>query len=96
MKLVIAPVVSAVGAGAAFDISAFVEGNIRTLVSAKHHMSGTTTTDSVSTALTVVTTTPGAGQIQLSDKKEVTCGDALATTDILALMVEYELENLRL
>jgi len=39
--------------------------------------------------LTIVTTTPAAGQIQLVDENNVVLGDATADGDLLILVLEY-------
>jgi len=39
--------------------------------------------------LTIVTTTPAAGQIQLVDKNNVVLGDATVDGDLLILVLEY-------
>ena len=96
MKLVKFPVTTSIGAGTAIDISALVEGNVRTLVAARKFIGSDGTAAAAHSALTVVTATPAAGEIQLSGKKEVKCGDALDSMAELTMMVEYELENLRI
>jgi len=40
-----------------------------------------------SSALTIVTTTPGTGEIQLYDYNNVRCGDALSARDLLVLRI---------
>ena len=96
MKLVKFPVTTSISAGTAIDISSVVKGNVRTLNSAWLFIGSDGTAPAAHSALTVVTATPAAGEIQLSGKKEVKCGDALDSMAELTLMVEYELENLRL
>lgn len=96
MKLVKFPVITSISAGDPIDISAFVEGNVRTLNAARKFIGSDGTAAAAHSALTVVTAAPAAGEIQLSGKKEVKCGDALDSKAELTLMVEYELENLRL
>jgi len=91
-ELVVVPITTSIAAGTAIDISALVRGNIRTLTSAYKFVGSDGTVAAAHSTLTVVTVAPAAGQIQLSDKKEVTCGDALDAKASLILLVEYEHE----
>lgn len=77
------------------DITKFVERDVRAIASAVWY-DDSAMAESKVVPLTVVTAAPGAGEIQLTDVKEVTMGDTPTEDDILGLLVEYKGENLRL
>ena len=87
MVQVIIEFTDSIAAGTEIDISREVPGPIHAIIRALRHMSGTTTANSTTTELTVVTTTPASGQIQLKSPKSIVLGDAVDPTYILILDV---------
>jgi len=87
---VVVPITTSIAAGTEIDISSQVPAPIHKILKAFLHMSGTTTANSASSALTVVTTAPGAGEIQLTKPKAIKLGDAVNTTHIVVLDVQLK------
>ncbi len=80
---IIAP--GAVSANTNIDLPGYV-GKVSQLVAAIKFSGSDGTAAASATALTVVTTTPGAGEIQLVDEDTIQLGDATTTRDLLILV----------
>jgi len=81
---------ASIAAGTAIDISRYVPAPVHRIIKALRHFSGTTTANSTTDELSVVTVAPATGQIQLSGPKEIKLGDAVNPTYVLVLSVQLK------
>lgn len=81
--LILAP--GDVAANTNIDFPAYAK-KARQLVAAIKFTGSDATVAAVASNLTVVNTTPGAGQIQLVDEDTIQLGDALTTRDLLVIV----------
>lgn len=87
MKNVVIPVMAGDLTDTVLDVSPYVEGEIRALKAVRVYVGGTSP---AVTEKTIVTDAPASGQVQLSDKKELTfyTGE-IAANNIVVAEVEY-------